>query len=101
MAGDGARAAAGESVEIWLAGERLDLALEADETIFAAALRVGLDLPFSCLGGYCGACMATLEAGDVDMRVNQHLSEKQVARGLILTCQAVPRGAGCRIRFGD
>ena len=43
--------------------------------------------------------MATLEGGDVEMRVNQHLSEKQLARGLILTCQAVPKGAGCRIRF--
>ncbi len=99
MVGKGESAVGGEAVEVWLAGERQELQLEAGETIFAAALRVGLDLPFSCLGGYCGACMATLEAGDVDMRVNQHLSETQLARRLILTCQAVPRGAGCRIRF--
>ena len=91
----------GEIVEVWLEGERRELRLEAGETVFAAALRCGLDLPFSCLGGYCGACMATLEAGDVELRVNQHLSEKQLARGLILACQAVPKGPGCRIRFGD
>ena len=101
MAGDDELAVGGEMVEVWLAGERRDLQLEAGETIFAAALRVGLDLPFSCLGGYCGECMATLEAGDVAMRVNQHLSEKQLARRLILTCQAVPQGSGCRIRFGN
>jgi ring-1,2-phenylacetyl-CoA epoxidase subunit PaaE len=87
------------TVEIWLAGERRELQVDADETIFAAALRAGFDLPFSCLGGYCGECMATLEAGDVAMRVNQHLSEKQLARGLILTCQAVPSSDGCRVRF--
>ena len=94
--GSGSRSA---GVEIWLAGERHDLQLEADETIFGAALRAGLTLPFSCLGGYCGECTATLEAGDVEMRVNKNLSEKQLARGLILTCQAVPKGKGCRVRF--
>ena len=99
---DGEAAAERESVtvEVWLAGARQDLQLEPEETIFAAAHRAGLELPFSCLGGYCGACMATLEAGNVDMRVNQHLSENQLARGLILTCQALPKGPGCRIRFG-
>jgi ring-1,2-phenylacetyl-CoA epoxidase subunit PaaE len=89
----------GVTVEVWLAGVRENLQLESDETIFAAALRAGLELPFSCLGGYCGECMATLEAGDVEMRVNQHLSERQLERGLILTCQALPKGPGCRIRF--
>ena len=87
------------TVEVWLAGERRDIALAADETIFAAAHRAGFALPFSCLGGYCGECMATLEAGDIEMRVNRHLSDKQLARGLILTCQAVPKGSGCRVRF--
>ena len=90
-----------KTVEVWLSGEKRELRLEAGETIFAAAHRAGLDLPFSCLGGYCGACMATLEVGDVEMRVNQHLSEKQLARGLILTCQAVPKDTACRIRFVD
>jgi ring-1,2-phenylacetyl-CoA epoxidase subunit PaaE len=89
----------GVTVEVWLAGVRENLQLEPDETIFAAALRAGLEFPFSCLGGYCGECMATLEAGDVEMRVNQHLSERQLERGLILTCQSLPKGPGCRIRF--
>jgi ring-1,2-phenylacetyl-CoA epoxidase subunit PaaE len=89
------------TVEVWLTGERHDLQLEKDETIFGAALRAGLALPFSCLGGYCGECSATLEAGDVELRVNKSLSEKQLALGLILTCQAVPKGVGCRVRFAE
>ena len=89
----------GVKVEVWLADVRQDLEIAPNETVFAAAHRAGLALPFSCLGGYCGACMATLEAGEVEMRVNRHLSEKQLARGLILTCQALPKGPGCRIRF--
>jgi ring-1,2-phenylacetyl-CoA epoxidase subunit PaaE len=90
----------GVKVEVWLSGARQDVEIEPNETIFAAAHRAGLALPFSCLGGYCGACMATLEAGEVEMRVNRHLSEKQLARGLILTCQALPKRPGCRVRFG-
>ena len=43
--------------------------------------------------------MATLESGEVEMGMNLALSAKQVARGLILVCQARPRGPGCRVRF--
>ena len=70
------------------------------ETLFAAANRHGLSLPFSCVAGVCGACAATLESGEVKMTVNLALSESQLARGLVLTCQAKPRGPGCRVRFG-
>ena len=69
------------------------------ETLLAASRRHGLDLPFSCVAGVCGACVATLEAGDVRMKANFALREKQLARGLVLTCQAEPLGEGCRVRF--
>ena len=87
------------AVTVVVDGEASELGVAAGETIFAAALRSGVSLPFSCISGYCGECMATLEAGEVEMRVNMNLSRKQVDRGLILTCQAVPKGPGCRVRF--
>jgi len=71
------------------------------ETIFRAAHRNGLAQPFSCVSGYCGECAATLETGEVEMRENRALSEKQLGRGLILTCQSVPSTDVCRVRFGD
>jgi ferredoxin len=88
-------------VSISLRGQTHELELEEGETIFAAAHRAGLKLPFSCLGGYCGACVATLESGDVELRVNHSLREKQLARGLILTCQAVPTSQHCGVRFSE
>jgi ferredoxin len=91
----------GHNVEIGRGDESRTLSVEAGETIFAAALRDDFELPFSCVSGYCGACIATLEEGEVEMRVNQHLSKKQLDRGLILTCQAVPKSVTCRIRFID
>jgi ferredoxin len=80
-------------------GELHEVSLEPGETIFAAAHRAGLTPPFSCIAGYCGACVATLQEGEVEMRENRALGPKQLARGLILTCQAVPKPGGCRVRF--
>ncbi|MCS5635279.1 MAG: 2Fe-2S iron-sulfur cluster binding domain-containing protein [Myxococcota bacterium] len=83
-------------------GERVHrLQVAGGETIFTAAHKAGLCPPFSCVAGVCGECVATLDAGEVEMRTNRALSSKQLGRGLILTCQATPLGEGCRIRFGD
>ena len=90
-----------QEVTIIVGGTSHVVGVGPSETLLAAARRHGLDLPFSCVAGVCGACMATLEAGDVHMRVNIALREKQLARGLVLTCQAEPRGAGCRVRFEE
>jgi 3-ketosteroid 9alpha-monooxygenase subunit B len=84
-------------VSLTIQGRTHELTLAAGETVFAAALRAGIVPPFSCLGGYCGTCMGTLEEGEVDMQINKTLSPKQLARGLVLICQAVPSTAHCRI----
>ncbi len=91
----------GATVRVSVGGEEHIIVLEAGETIFAGALRTGVVLPFSCVAGYCGECMARLEEGEVDLEVNMSLSPKQRARGEILTCQAVPRTPQCRVRFPD
>jgi 3-ketosteroid 9alpha-monooxygenase subunit B len=86
------------TVELTLNGRTHTLSLRDGETIFAAARRSGVAPPFSCLGGYCGSCLATLEEGEVEMRVNMALSAKQIERGLVLICQAVPVTSPCRVR---
>ena len=91
----------GATVTLALGGRLHEFVLEPGETIFAGALRVGVALPFSCVAGYCGECTAHLEDGEVDLEINMALTPKQRARGEILTCQAVPRSARCRVRFPD
>lgn len=88
------------SVEIVIDGETHVVEMLSGETIFRAAHRCALAPPFSCIAGYCGECVATLETGEVHMRNNRALSARQLGRGLILTCQAVPSSAHCRVRFG-
>jgi 3-ketosteroid 9alpha-monooxygenase subunit B len=63
----------------WPAGTRmLDVLIEA-----------GLDAPFSCRQGICGACACQLTGGKVDMVHNEVLEASDIADGYILACQAV------------
>jgi ring-1,2-phenylacetyl-CoA epoxidase subunit PaaE len=50
----------------------------------------GADVPFSCKGAVCCTCKAKVIEGKAIMDENYSLSEKEVAAGFILTCQAHP-----------
>jgi 3-ketosteroid 9alpha-monooxygenase subunit B len=64
----------------WPAGVRmLDVLVEA-----------GLDAPYSCRQGICGACACQLTGGEVEMAHNQVLEPADLDEGYILACQAVP-----------
>lgn len=64
--------------------------LASDESILDAALRSGLDLPFSCKGGMCCTCRAKVLEGEVRMQRNYSLDAAEVQAGFVLTCQAQP-----------
>ncbi len=49
----------------------------------------GLDPPFSCRQGICGACACQLTAGQVEMAHNEALEADDVADGYVLACQSV------------
>ena len=49
----------------------------------------GLDAPYSCRQGICGACTCQLTAGEVEMAHNEVLEAADIADGYILACQAV------------
>ena len=60
------------------------------QSILAATLAVRPDAPFSCTGGVCGTCRARVVEGEVRMARNYALEPDEVARGIILACQAHP-----------
>ena len=72
-------------------GKTNDIAVNAGEKVLDAALRAGLDLPWSCRGGMCSTCRARLTEGAVDMAENYALEPWEIAAGYILTCQAHPK----------
>lgn len=64
--------------------------MRAEDTVLDAALVKRPELPFSCKGGMCATCKARLLEGEVHLDKNYALTEAELARGYILTCQAHP-----------
>ncbi|MEU6232779.1 1,2-phenylacetyl-CoA epoxidase subunit PaaE [Kitasatospora sp. NPDC047058] len=85
-AGDGPHS----EVTVVLDGRGSTLSLPRDRSVLDGAQRSRPDLPFACKGGVCGTCRALVTEGEVEMRRNFALEEKELAAGYVLTCQARP-----------
>ncbi|MEV7780290.1 1,2-phenylacetyl-CoA epoxidase subunit PaaE [Kitasatospora sp. NPDC088351] len=77
-------------VTVVLDGRGSTLSLPRDRSILDGAQRTRPDLPFACKGGVCGTCRALVTEGEVAMRRNFALEEKELAASYVLTCQARP-----------
>jgi ring-1,2-phenylacetyl-CoA epoxidase subunit PaaE len=64
--------------------------VEPGQTVLTAALNAGIDLPFSCTMGGCGACQVELLSGEVALEEPHCLSDHELASGLRLTCVGRP-----------
>ncbi|MEM8609825.1 MAG: ferredoxin--NADP reductase [Myxococcota bacterium] len=62
------------------------------QTILEAALAAGLQMPFSCAMGGCGACRVKRREGDVQMEEPNCLSRAERDKGYVLTCVGRPLG---------
>jgi ring-1,2-phenylacetyl-CoA epoxidase subunit PaaE len=88
-------------ITVMVDDEETSFEMSAKQTILDAALKQGIDAPYSCQGGICSSCLARVTEGTAEMTKNSILSEKEVADGLILTCQAHPTSASIRVNFDD
>jgi ring-1,2-phenylacetyl-CoA epoxidase subunit PaaE len=81
-------------VSLIFEGKRRDFDMpRSGEPILDAALRHGIDVPYSCRSGVCGSCRAALTSGQVELDVNYALEDYEIARGAILMCQSYPTTA--------
>lgn len=60
------------------------------ESILDKALKDNLPVPFACKGGVCCTCKAQVMEGEVFMEKNFALTEEEVEKGFVLTCQCHP-----------
>lgn len=77
------------TLEVTLDGETRVLEWPAGTRMLDLLIDEGLDAPFSCREGVCGACACELTSGKVEMAHNEVLEDADVEDGLILACQAV------------
>lgn len=82
-------------------GTAQDVDIAPGETILAAALRAGLDAPYACKAGVCSTCMCKVLNGDAQMITNHALEDYEVARGMVLSCQALPIGDKITVEYQD
>ncbi|RZL84079.1 MAG: ferredoxin--NADP reductase [Rhodococcus sp. (in: high G+C Gram-positive bacteria)] len=87
------------TVEVTLDGDTHVLAWPADATLIDVMVNAGIDAPYSCREGECGACACTLTEGTVDPGNTDALDPDDVADGYILGCQATPTSPALKIEF--
>ena len=91
----------GTEVTIIDGGKEFHFTMDDDfDNILDGALAAGADLPFACKGGVCSTCRCKIISGTVEMKINYALDEEEVAKGLILSCQAVPTSQNVVVEFG-
>jgi ring-1,2-phenylacetyl-CoA epoxidase subunit PaaE len=81
--------------------EETTFEMSQKQTVLDAALKQGLDAPYSCQGGICSSCLARVTSGAAEMKKNSILTDKEIADGLILTCQAHPTTPEIYVDYDD
>ena len=92
------QAAAGLSLSVTLDGRTRRVPFSA-ANILDSARDAGMPAPFACKAGVCATCRARVTAGEVSMAARYGLTDDEIAAGYVLTCQAVPKGAGVAVDY--
>jgi 3-ketosteroid 9alpha-monooxygenase subunit B len=98
-AGASAQPACETMITVEVEGRTATAAHRPGATILQMARELGLAPPSSCESGNCATCMGKVVEGTATMRVNNALTDDEVAAGWVLTCQAVPSAPAVRVVY--
>jgi 3-ketosteroid 9alpha-monooxygenase subunit B len=87
------------TLSVTLDGATTQLPWPAGTRMLDVLIDAGLDAPYSCRQGICGACACQLTGGEVEMAHNEVLEEGDLAEGYILACQALALTPGVSITY--
>ncbi len=86
---------------VTLDGETHEVRWPRSAKLLDVLLDKGLDAPFSCREGHCGACAVLMTSGEVAMDVNDVLEQSDLDEGLVLGCQARPRSDFVHVTYDE
>lgn len=66
--------------------------IHIDQTILELSEELAIGIEFSCRVGTCGICKVKMTSGEVEMEVQDSLDRDDKTNGIILACQAKPKG---------
>ena len=87
------------SITLTVFGETHTVPCDQNTTVLKAAMKKGINPPYSCTVGVCTTCRAKVHKGELYMLEREGLSDDEIAEGYVLTCQAVPRSAEIELTF--
>ena len=87
------------SITIHINGKTHRVIVKYPQTILAAAKANNIQLPYSCEAGRCGSCAATCTSGKIWMAYNEVLTDNEIQKGIVLTCQGFPIEGDAEIQF--
>ena len=87
------------SAVVHLDGQTYTVSWTRTEKLLDALLDEGIEAPYSCREGHCGACATTLVSGEVEMETNDVLEPDDLAEGLILACQSLPKTDSVEVTY--
>jgi ring-1,2-phenylacetyl-CoA epoxidase subunit PaaE len=80
-------------------GRTSTITVDKNTTILKAAMKNGIDPPYSCTVGVCTTCRAKMHKGKVHMLEREGLTDEEIEEGYVLTCQSVPRSSEIELTY--
>ncbi len=90
---------AASGFHVHLARMGRDIEVPAGETILNALIAAGIDVPYSCEEGVCGACETRLLAGTALHQDSVRSPEDHARLGTLMICCSLSRGRAARSRY--
>jgi ferredoxin-NADP reductase len=66
--------------------------IQVNQTVLELSEELGIGIANSCRVGTCGVCKVKMTSGEVEMAVEDSLEPDDKTSGIILACQAKPKG---------
>ncbi len=79
----------GDKTMVWTA--------QKGENVLNSAKKAGINLDYSCENGFCGTCILHKKSGEVAHRINEVLTDAELAAGWILSCTAYPTTSSLKL----